>query len=39
MTDETHKPGYGKPPLETRFQKGSSGNPRGGHVVPRNLQL
>jgi hypothetical protein len=37
--DSTNKPanavrlyevGYGKPPMHTRFQKGASGNPRGG---------
>lgn len=37
MTDETYKPGYGKPPLETRFQKGSSGNPRGRPRRPKEL--
>lgn len=29
MTSENYKTGYGKPPLQTRFKKGASGNPSG----------
>ena len=28
-SDESYKVGYKRPPLETRFKKGKSGNPRG----------
>jgi Family of unknown function (DUF5681) len=27
--DEEYRVGYGRPPLNRRFEKGSSGNPRG----------
>ena len=30
--EQDYKVGPGKPPLHTRFQKGQSGNPRGGHA-------
>jgi hypothetical protein len=34
--------GYGKPPEQTRFKKGQSGNPavaRGGHVISKALSI
>jgi len=32
-----YRVGYGKPPLETRFQQGQSGNPRGRPRGAKNL--
>ena len=32
-----YRVGYGKPPLETRFKKGQSGNPGGRPRRARNL--
>lgn len=29
MATDEHKVGYGRPPVETQFKKGQSGNPRG----------
>ena len=29
MTSPPYDVGYGKPPVETRFRKGRSGNPKG----------
>jgi hypothetical protein len=39
MTDEeaSYEIGYGKPPRESRFQKGVSGNPKGRPGGSRNL--
>ncbi len=44
--DETKSPGadrgyavgYGKPPVDTRFQKGQSGNPKGRRAGSRNMK-
>jgi hypothetical protein len=36
MSDD-YEVGYGKPPLETRFQKGQSGNARGRKPGSKNL--
>src|SRR5690606_2789513 len=33
-----YKVGYKKPPLDTRFQKGSSGNPKGRKKGSKNLK-
>ena len=33
-----HEVGYGKPPRETRFTKGQSGNPRGRPCGAKNLK-
>jgi Family of unknown function (DUF5681) len=38
-SDETHdyEVGYGKPPCQTRFRKGQSGNPKGRTAGDKNL--
>jgi Family of unknown function (DUF5681) len=39
MTDENHdEVGYGKPPKETQFKKGESGNPKGRPKSAKNLK-
>jgi hypothetical protein len=40
VVDQTgdYRIGYGKPPVETRFKKGQSGNPRGRPPRPRNIE-
>jgi hypothetical protein len=35
--DRTYKVGYGRPPIETRFKKGVSGNPAGRKPGRRNV--
>jgi hypothetical protein len=35
--DSTYKVGFGKPPRQTRFRKGHSGNPKGRPRGKRNL--
>ena len=35
--ESDYRVGYGKPPLETRFQQGQSGNPRGRPRGAKNL--
>jgi hypothetical protein len=39
MTDtpEQHRVGYGRPPIQSRFRKGRSGNPRGRPRGAKNL--
>lgn len=37
MTKQDYDIGYGKPPKDTRFKPGSSGNPRGRPKGSRNL--
>jgi len=40
MTDQPHRPypiGYGKPPRETRFKPGQSGNPAGRRPLAKNF--
>jgi hypothetical protein len=37
MSKQPYEVGYGKPPVETRFKKGRSGNPRGRHKGNVNL--
>jgi hypothetical protein len=37
MADD-YKVGYGKPPRDTRFKKGQSGNPRGRPKVRKNMK-
>ena len=36
--DSTYKTGYGKPPRDSQFQKGQSGNPKGRPKEARNLR-
>ena len=36
MSNKEYEVGYGKPPVETRFRKGQSGNPRGRPKGSRN---
>jgi hypothetical protein len=39
MTDDsTYKTGYGKPPKDSQFKKGESGNPNGRPKEARNLR-
>ena len=37
MTSPPYDVGYGKPPVETRFRKGQSGNPKGRGKGGRNF--
>ncbi len=37
MTKPSYDVGYGKPPLQTRFRKGQSGNPKGRAKGTRNF--
>jgi Family of unknown function (DUF5681) len=36
--DRAYVVGYGRPPIESRFQLGSSGNPRGRRKGSKNLK-
>jgi hypothetical protein len=36
--DRTYAVGYGRPPIESRFQPGTSGNPRGRRKGSKNLK-
>ncbi len=36
--DDTYEVGYGKPPKDTRFKKGRSGNPRGRPKSSKNVE-
>src|SRR6476661_5155643 len=36
--DRAYAVGYGRPPIESRFQPGSSGNPRGRRKGSKNLK-
>jgi uncharacterized protein DUF5681 len=36
--DRTYAVGYGRPPIESRFQRGTSGNPRGRRKGSKNLK-
>lgn len=38
MSGKDYAVGYGKPPVSTRFQTGSSGNPKGRKKGSRNLK-
>jgi hypothetical protein len=38
MVDDNYEVGYGKPPKETRFTKGLSGNPKGRPKGTRNFK-
>jgi hypothetical protein len=36
-SEEDYRVGYGKPPVETRFKRGRSGNPKGRPPAAKNL--
>jgi hypothetical protein len=37
LTSPPYNVGYGKPPVQTRFRKGQSGNPKGRGKGSRNF--